>query len=194
MDDADGEKACSCYTFENRERAPGLSWPNAREWCESKHKLLVVMETIEEWEFINGSLKDQIGSVINEWHIGLLKNQTTGNWSWINGRPLTFDKWQPNKPRKDDLYVLFAKEYPTDKCQGICMHHYPESTSTTRPPATNTLRSSSTTSNTENQLTEAVSFVLSHVKPFRVASFSKLFSNRLRLESTPVSHTRLRYV
>ena len=109
----DGEKACSCYTFENRERAPGLSWPNAREWCESKHKLLVVMETIEEWEFINGSLKDQIGSVINEWHIGLLKNQTTGNWSWINGRPLTFDKWQPNKPRKDDLYVLFAKEYPT---------------------------------------------------------------------------------
>ena len=70
------------------------------------------METIEEWEFINSSLKDQIGNRYNEWHIGLLKNQTTGDWSWINGKPLTFDKWQPNKPRKDDLYVLIAKDYP----------------------------------------------------------------------------------
>ena len=70
------------------------------------------METIEEWEFINSSLKDQIGNALNEWHIGLLKNQTTGNWRWINGRPLTFNKWQPGKPGQDDLYVLIAKEYP----------------------------------------------------------------------------------
>ena len=71
------------------------------------------METIEEWEFINSSLKDQIGSKYYEWHIGLLKNLTTGNWSWINGRPLTFDKWQPHKPGQSGLYVLIAKEYPT---------------------------------------------------------------------------------
>ena len=70
------------------------------------------METIEEWEFINGSLKDQIGSIYDEWHIGLLKNLTTGNWNWINGRPLTFDKWQPNNPSRSDRYVLIAKEYP----------------------------------------------------------------------------------
>ena len=71
------------------------------------------METIEEWEFINSSLKDQIGNAFNEWHIGLLKNQTTGNWSWINGKPLTFDKWQVGKPEQGYLYVLIAKEYPT---------------------------------------------------------------------------------
>ena len=70
------------------------------------------METIEEWEFINGSLKDQIGSAFNEWHIGLLRNPTTGNWSWINGRPLTFDKWQHYKPGNGDLYALIVKEYP----------------------------------------------------------------------------------
>ena len=70
------------------------------------------METIEEWEFINGSLKDQIGSAFNEWHIGLLKNKTTGNWSWINGRPLTFDKWQPKRRGQDEFFVLIAKEYP----------------------------------------------------------------------------------
>ena len=70
------------------------------------------METIEEWEFINGSLKDQIGNALNEWHIGLVINLTTGNWNWINGRPLTFDKWQPNKPGRRDLYVIIAKEFP----------------------------------------------------------------------------------
>ncbi|XP_015750195.1 PREDICTED: C-type mannose receptor 2-like [Acropora digitifera] len=174
----DGEKACSCYTFENRERIDGFTWPQARNWCESNNKLLVVMETIEEWEFINSSLKDQIGNALNEWHIGLVINLTTGNWNWINGRPLTFDKWLPNEPHRSDLYVLIAKEYPagffgsfnginrdphrgwiceeqTDKCQGLCMHHYPVSTSTTRPPTTNTPRSSSVTSvsTKENQLT-----------------------------------------
>ena len=71
------------------------------------------METIEEWEFINSSLKDQTGSVFDEWHIGLLKNLTTGNWNWINGRPLTFDKWQPYNSGQRDLYVLIAKEYPS---------------------------------------------------------------------------------
>ena len=70
------------------------------------------METIEEWEFINGSLKDQIGSRYNEWHIGLLKNLTTGNWNWINSRPLTFDKWQEGEPKGKALYVLIAEEYP----------------------------------------------------------------------------------
>ena len=104
----DGEKACSCYTFENRERVAAFSWPKAREWCESNNKLLVVMETIEEWEFINSSLKDHIGNAFNEWHIGLLKNQTTGNWRWINGEPLTFDKWQNGVPRELTFYVLIA--------------------------------------------------------------------------------------
>ena len=109
----DGEKAYSCYTFENRERIAAFSWPDARKWCESNNKLLVVMETIEEWEFINSSLKDQIGSALNEWHIGLVRNQTTGNWSWINGKPLTFDKWQEGKPEENNFYALIAKEHPT---------------------------------------------------------------------------------
>lgn len=70
------------------------------------------METIKEWEFINSSLKHQTGNVKSEWHIGLLRNQTTGNWIWIKGKPLTFNKWQPNEPEQSDSYVLIAKEYP----------------------------------------------------------------------------------
>ena len=71
------------------------------------------METIKEWEFINSSLKDQIGSYENEWHIGMLKNKATGNWSWINGKPLTFDKWQKTEPKEQAFYVLIAKEFPS---------------------------------------------------------------------------------
>ena len=71
------------------------------------------METIEEWEFINSSLKDQTGNYLNEWHIGLFKNLTTKNWTWINGKPLTFNKWQPWEPGEGDFYVLIAKEYPS---------------------------------------------------------------------------------
>ena len=107
-----GEKACSCYTFENRGRSNGLAWPEARQWCESSNKSLVVMETIEEWEFINSSLEDQIGSKYNEWHIGLLRNLGTTKWSWINGKPLTFDKWLIGKPDEKASYVVIAKEYP----------------------------------------------------------------------------------
>ena len=70
------------------------------------------METIEEWEFINSSLKNQIGNEFNEWHIGLLKNLATNNWNWINGKPLTFNKWQKGKPKERTFYVLIAKEYP----------------------------------------------------------------------------------
>ena len=57
---------------------------------------------------------------IRDRHIGLLKNLTTGNWNWINGRPLTFDKWQPYKPSEGDLYVLIAKEYPRGFFGSFC--------------------------------------------------------------------------
>lgn len=107
-----GGKACSCYTFENRVGNNRVMWQEARKRCESNKKSLVVMETIEEWEFINGSLKDQIGNEFNEWHIGLLRNRTTNKWSWINGKPLTFNKWQPGKPSSRETYVYIAREFP----------------------------------------------------------------------------------
>ena len=45
------------------------------------------METIEEWEFINSSLKDQIGNALNEWHIGLAIGigSMADLWLLING-------------------------------------------------------------------------------------------------------------
>ena len=78
------------------------------------------METEKEWTFINNELRYQNTSTHiykDEWHIGLFLNSTNGKWTWVNGKPLTINKWQPNKPDnhhfKNFVYVLIAKEYPS---------------------------------------------------------------------------------
>ena len=68
------------------------------------------METEGEWQFIT----DEIGKLNtkhNEWHIGLFN--VSGNWTWINGKPLTLNKWQKNEPGPKDLYGLIHKNYPS---------------------------------------------------------------------------------
>ena len=67
------------------------------------------METKREWQFIT----DEIGKLktkYNEWHIGLFN--ASGNWTWVNGKPLTFNKWQESEPGSDELYGLIHKEFP----------------------------------------------------------------------------------
>ena len=69
------------------------------------------METEKEWQFIT----DEIGKLKtskNEWHIGLFKS--SGNWTWINGKPLTLNKWQESEPGSDDLYGLIHTNFPAD--------------------------------------------------------------------------------
>ena len=90
-----------------------MTWQQASDSCKSNNKYLVAMETLQEWEFINKTIKDLTSVRFNEWHIGLFKNRTTGNWTWINGKRLTIDKWQKNNPEKDDFYALIAREFPT---------------------------------------------------------------------------------
>lgn len=45
---------------------------------------------------------------------------------------------------------------PTDKCQGICMHHFRMSTTTTRTLVTNNIQSSETPNTTQNSETTVV--------------------------------------
>ena len=104
-----GDKRCSCYTFIN---ITPSSWIQAKGICEILSAHLVVMETEQEWEFINMKIQTRKGVNYNEWYIGLYKNATTGNWTWINGKSLTIDKWQDSKPRDSDLYAVIAKEFP----------------------------------------------------------------------------------
>ena len=106
----DSQKACSCYTFENG-TGKGKSWQEANKSCRFNKNHLLVLETLREWEFINKTMKGRTGIKYPEWHIGLFKNLTTGKWTWINGKPLTIDKWQKDKP-DDESYALIAKEWP----------------------------------------------------------------------------------
>ena len=57
--------------------------------CKYHNKHLVVMETEQEWEFIKNAIQNRVGSKYGEWFIGLEMNITSGNWTWINGEPLT---------------------------------------------------------------------------------------------------------
>ena len=107
----DGVRLCSCYSFNNK--TPSYRWPQANGNCKYHNKHLVVMETEQEWEFIKNAIQNREGSKYGEWFIGLEMNLTIGNWTWINGKPLTIDKWQTSNPDPADLYGLIHKEFPT---------------------------------------------------------------------------------
>ena len=70
------------------------------------------METEQEWEFIKNAIQNRVGSKHGEWFIGLELNVTTGNWTWINSKPLTIDKWEDSSPDPNDLYGMIHEEFP----------------------------------------------------------------------------------
>ena len=87
---ADGERLCSCYSFNNQ--LNGFMWPQANGNCKYYDKNLVVMETEKEWEFIKNAIQNLAGSKYGEWFIGLEINLTTESWTRINGETSYY--WQ----------------------------------------------------------------------------------------------------
>ena len=74
------------------------SWLWAREACQNQGGDLVSIETEEEWNFINDQIQRRNTTYYkNKWSIGLTKK--AGNWTWVNGRPLTICKWEQGEPR-----------------------------------------------------------------------------------------------
>ena len=55
------------------------------------------METEKEWQFINREIQKHATSTV--WHIGL--TNMGQEWKWVNGRPLTINKWQDREPSGD---------------------------------------------------------------------------------------------
>ncbi|RMX44679.1 hypothetical protein pdam_00023369 [Pocillopora damicornis] len=106
----DGERLCSCYTFSKKQ----WSWSDARGSCKANNKILAVMESEQEWQFITNEIQNKTSKPNNEWFIGLEKNSTTNRWTWINGKSVTIDKWhkEVNNPDPDDSYGMIHKEYP----------------------------------------------------------------------------------
>ena len=104
---SDGDKRCSCYTFEND---TPMVWSQANGSCKFHNRHLVVMVTEQEWEFINKEIQTRKSGKENEWHIGLYRNERTGKWTWINGKTVTIKKWQKDQPQDGDSYTLMARE------------------------------------------------------------------------------------
>ena len=71
------------------------------------------METEQEWEFIKNAIQNREGSKNGKWFIGLEMNIKTRNWTWVNGKPLTIDKWEKSNPDPNDFYGLIHEEYPS---------------------------------------------------------------------------------
>ena len=101
---------CSCYLY----TVKGDTWEENRQECnKTSGRDLVSMETIEEWEFIKNAIQSKSTDVARgEWHIGLYRDkETTGNWTWVSGKPLTIEKWQRNRP-DEKSFALIAKNWP----------------------------------------------------------------------------------
>ena len=87
----------------------GWSWLWNRETCQSQGGDLVSIETEEEWNFINDQIQRRNTTYYgNRWSIGLTKE--TGNWTWVNGRPLTICKWEQGEPRGEhDVAFMYKR-------------------------------------------------------------------------------------
>lgn len=101
----------SCYTFAQG----GNTWPENRKTCQDKGGDLVAMEEEEEWQFVNTEIQKRTIPKPMEYHIGLLKEE--GVWKWVNGQPLTIDKWQKiepdyRQPSGDGDVAVMSKDYP----------------------------------------------------------------------------------
>ncbi|XP_022804810.1 uncharacterized protein LOC111342034 [Stylophora pistillata] len=106
----DGERLCSCYTFSKDQ----WLWTQARDNCKRNNKILAVIESVQEWQFITNGIQNKTGTISGEWYIGLKKNLTTQRWNWINGKPLTIDKWHDKgiNPDPKDSYGIIHEDYP----------------------------------------------------------------------------------
>ncbi|XP_034543148.1 C-type lectin domain family 4 member F-like [Notolabrus celidotus] len=66
------------------------TWQESRADCQSRGADLMIINSREEQNFVNGFKKTL-------W-IGLSDTQTEGEWKWVDGTPLTKSFWNPGEP------------------------------------------------------------------------------------------------
>ena len=54
----------------------------------------MTMETDDEWEFVKNRSQTERPPLERLWNIGLYRNESTRIWTWVNGKPLTIEKWR----------------------------------------------------------------------------------------------------
>ena len=97
---------CSCFTFHDK----GLTWPAARKSCQYYGGDLVSVETEQEWQTLEDQIQKRSNRFNSSWHIGLRIN-SSGNWTWVSGKPLIINRWQPWQPRDGAPYAVMVTNY-----------------------------------------------------------------------------------
>ncbi|XP_072244519.1 asialoglycoprotein receptor-like 1 isoform X2 [Leuresthes tenuis] len=82
----------SCYLLSTN----SLSWSKAEEQCKSQRGHLVVLNNVEELDYIS-----RIVDISYDYWIGLVERQHEGQWSWVDGTdfsstPTFWDVGQPD--------------------------------------------------------------------------------------------------
>uniref|UniRef100_A0A3P9PTK1 Killer cell lectin-like receptor subfamily F member 1 n=1 Tax=Poecilia reticulata TaxID=8081 RepID=A0A3P9PTK1_POERE len=78
-----------CYLFYDKPD-PWKSWTGSRTFCQDKHADLVVIDDLEEQEFVSKNLKFYYDEYHGYW-MGL--QEVNNTWTWINGRADTLGFW-----------------------------------------------------------------------------------------------------
>ena len=73
---------CSNYTFHQNSEKKWYDWFTSRKECNMTGYDLVSIESREEWNFLNQSIQTLRAG--GEYFIGLKKDETSGEWSWIS--------------------------------------------------------------------------------------------------------------
>ena len=75
-----------------------VPWHIAKKKAEDEGGYLVVITSPQENEYVIELIKKSTkGDFADVW-LGLTDEKKEGEWRWVNGEKMTFNKWQPNQP------------------------------------------------------------------------------------------------
>ncbi|XP_078061287.1 C-type lectin domain family 4 member E-like [Mustelus asterias] len=80
----------SCYIFSTEK----INWDAAKRNCESNNSHLIIINTQQEESFVIHSMPDEN----HQYLIGLTDRGNEGNWSWVDGTPVSSPRWWTNQP------------------------------------------------------------------------------------------------
>uniref|UniRef100_A0A673BEX3 C-type lectin domain-containing protein n=1 Tax=Sphaeramia orbicularis TaxID=375764 RepID=A0A673BEX3_9TELE len=97
-----------CYYFERSTK--WKTWTESRTYCKDNGADLVVIETLQEQEFISKNVHSYNGDFYGYW-IGL-KQDPDQNWIWVNGHKDTLEFWLDEGLGNSGPYALVIHEKP----------------------------------------------------------------------------------
>ncbi|XP_033968620.1 CD209 antigen-like [Trematomus bernacchii] len=107
----------NCYLFTSGTWSSNWkNWQDSRSECQQMRADLVVIESLEEQEFIYNHTEHYDDDNHGYW-IGLSK---TDMWTWVDGRNLTVTFWKPSCNRGDCVLSQQKADPPANWCRKGC--------------------------------------------------------------------------